>query len=193
MARRGEARRRILDCAVSLVKQHGAGSVSIESVAEKAGSAKGLVHYHFKTKSGLMSAVAEQLTRDRVANWSTAFSAPSASEAVLQTWQLLTNESADGTIRAWHSLLTSSENVADGVVSKLKSEFAQCLTQSFKALLRDELGLAVTVQDEEVGHLLAVIVDGAGFGLSSGTDESELEGAYSAAWLGILSLTQPAS
>jgi TetR/AcrR family acrAB operon transcriptional repressor len=60
-AKRGEARQRILDSALQLVRENGAEAMSIEAVAAAAGSAKGLVHYHFKTKQGLLSAVAEKL------------------------------------------------------------------------------------------------------------------------------------
>jgi hypothetical protein len=60
-------------------------------------------------------------------------------------------------------------------------------------MLRNELGLTPTIPESEIGRLLEVVVDGMGFQLSSGTDAAVLEGAYSAAWLSILSLTHPSS
>ena len=192
-AKRGEARERILECAEALIKQHGADPVSIEAVATAAGSAKGLVHYHFKTKQGLMSAVAERVTASRTSQWNAAFDAPSAQDAVRQTWLLLTRESGDGTVQAWQSLVGFGDRLTGGVAKKLRAEFADNLCSTLMSMLRDELGLTPTIPDSEIGRLLEAVIDGMGFHLTSGTEETELEGAYSAAWLSILSLTRPMS
>jgi AcrR family transcriptional regulator len=190
-ARRGEARARILDCAESLVREHGGDAVSVEAVAKAAGSAKGLVHYHFKTKQGLLSAVAERLAGERTKHWVEAFDAPAAHDAVQRTWALLTKESADGTVRAWQSLVGVEGILADGLANRLRGTFADVLCGTFNAMLREQLGLVPTIPDSEIGLLLEAVIDGMGFLLTGGTDAATLEGAYSAAWLGILSLTQP--
>ena len=190
-AKRGEARERILECAEALIKQGGADPMSIEAVAAAAGSAKGLVHYHFKTKQGLISAVAERVTATRKGMWEAAFNAPSAQETILQTWTLLTQESGDGTVLAWHSLVGFGEKLTDGLAKKLRADFAGSLCTALTSMLRNELGLTPTIPDSEIGRLLEAIIAGMGFPLTSGTEEAALEGAYSAAWLSILSLTQP--
>lgn len=192
-AKRGEARERILECAEALIKQQGAEPMSIEAVAASAGSAKGLVHYHFKTKQGLMSAVAERLTATRKLQWEAAFKAPSAEEAILQTWSLLTKESGDGTVQGWQSLVGVGGRLTDGTAKTLRDDFAACLCDSLTAMLRDELGLTPTIPSAEIGRLLEAVIHGMGFQLASGTEEAALEGAYSAAWLSILSLTQPST
>lgn len=190
-AKRGEARQRILESAASLVQENGAEAMSIEAVAASAGSAKGLVHYHFKTKQGLLTAVAERLAASRLDQWRTAFDAPSAQDALSQTWLLLTAESSDGTVRAWQSLVGTAERLVDGMANKLRSDFADGLREAFTTMLRDELGLMPTIPDAEIGMLFEALVAGMGFQLTSGTDRNQLEGAYSAAWLAMLSLTQP--
>jgi len=192
-AKRGEARERILENAEALLKHQGAESMSIEAVAAAAGSAKGLVHYHFKTKQGLMSAVAERLTASRKLRWEDAFKAPSAQEAILQTWSLLTEESGDGTVQAWQSLVGVGGRLTDGTAKTLRGDFASCLCDSLTSMLSDELGLTPTIPTSEIGRLLEAVIHGMGFQLASGTEEEELEGAYSAAWLSILSLTQPST
>lgn len=191
-AKRGKARIAILEHAEALVKRHGADSVSVEAVAAAAGAAKGLVHYHFKTKKGLMGAVAERLAENRTENWRAAFDAPSAQEAVNSTWTLLTDESTTGVTRAWHSLLGSPEKLPDGLAKKLSQRFADCLCDAFATLLRDKLGMAATVPAEEIGYLFDAIVSGIGQQLMSGVEDVALEGAFAAGWLGMLSLTQPA-
>jgi AcrR family transcriptional regulator len=192
-AKRGEARERILENAEALLKHQGVESMSIEAVAAAAGSAKGLVHYHFKTKQGLMSAVAERLTANRKLRWEAAFKAPSAQEAILQTWSLLTEESGDGTVQAWQSLVGVGGRLTDGTAKTLRDEYSRCLCDSLTSMLRDELGLTPTIPTSEIGSLLEAVIHGMGFQLTSGTEEDELEGAYSAAWLSILSLTQPST
>ena len=192
-AKRGEARERILECAEALIRQQGADPMSIEAVAAAAGSAKGLVHYHFKTKQGLISAVAERLTAARTSQWATAFKAPSAQEAISQTWSLLTQESGDGTVQAWQTLVGFGDRLTDGLAKKLRGDFADSLCNALTSMLRNQLGLTPTIPDAEIGRLLEAVIDGMGFQLTSGTEEAALEGAYSAAWLSILSLTQPSS
>ena len=192
-AKRGEARERILECAEALIRQKGADLMSIEAVAASAGSAKGLVHYHFKTKQGLMSAIAERLATTRKNRWEAAFKSPSAPEAILQTWSLLTEESSDGTLQAWQSLVGFGDRLTDGLAKKLRDNFTDSLCFGLTSMLRDELGLTPTIPDAEIALLLGAVVDGMGFQLTSGTEEAALEGAYSAAWLSILSLTQPSS
>ena len=110
-----------------------------------------------------------------------------------QTWSLLNAESADGTVRAWHSLVGISSVLTDELANKLRSDFAEGVTKAFTSLLRSELGLTPTVPDVEIGMLLEALISGFGFQLGSGVDPDKLEGAYSAAWLSMLSLTQPMS
>lgn len=189
--KRGEAKARILASATGLTRKKGAEAVSVEAVAKAAGSAKGLVHYHFKTKQGLLSSVAELLLDERTSQWKSAFKAQSANEALERSWSLLAAESADGTVRAWQSLVGATGQLTDALASRLRAEFAECLSGGFSAILRNELGLTPTIPDAEIGRFLGAVVDGMGFQLAAGTDPKALEGAYSAAWLAMLSLTRP--
>jgi AcrR family transcriptional regulator len=189
-AKRGEARQRILECAIALVQQHGAEAMSIDSVATAAGSAKGLVHYHFKTKQGLLSAVAREIATTRTRTWKQAFEAPSAQLAVQNTWSLLTAESIDGTNRAWQSLVSSPDKLTDDLAKTLREEHADALRDAFTSMLRDELGLTPTIEHAEIGLLLEALILGMSFQLMSGADADQLEGTYSAAWLAILALTR---
>ena len=111
----------------------------------------------------------------------------------LQTWSLLTDESGNGTVQAWQALVGVGGRLTDGVAKTLRDDFAACLCDSLTAMLRDELGLTPTIPTSEIGRLLEAVIHGMGFQLASGTEEEELEGAYSAAWLSILSLTQPST
>ena len=53
-----EVRRKLLDAAVGLIAERGWTAVSTRVVAERAGVAPGLVHYHFSSVQGLLSEAA---------------------------------------------------------------------------------------------------------------------------------------
>ena len=57
--RRAEAKRRVLDAAMSLVAVHGSRSVSLAAVGEAAGYSRGIVNHHFGTRAQLLKALIE--------------------------------------------------------------------------------------------------------------------------------------
>ena len=162
----------------------------MDEVSREARCAKGLVHYHFKTKAGLLGAVAARLGERRRHRWTEAFRQPTPQAAIDRSWALLVSESKDGTVRAWSALCAPSSDVTDQTVSTEVARFSQTIAGATDRLLGD-LGLAPTVTVEELGLLLASVVHGMGLQLESGTEPARLQGAYAAAWLGILSLTRP--
>lgn len=187
------AREVILNAAEKLIGDRGVGGVTIEQVARAAGSAKGLVHYHFKTKKGLLAALAKRLAQKRSAQWASSLTAENPREAIDRTWAQLTSESGSGMSRAWFSLVGSESPLTDQTVSSLRHAFVDTLTISLIRMLKEGMGLEPTVATEEIGGLMGAVIDGMALELLSGTEAAELEGAYAAAWLGILSLTAPAS
>jgi AcrR family transcriptional regulator len=184
------ARTTILDAADRLLRRGGGGTV--DEVAREARCAKGLVHYHFKTKAGLLAAVATRLGEGRRTRWTEVFRASNPDAAIKRSWDLVVTEARDGTIRAWTALLAQREGVTDRAVSLEFSSFSTAIADGADKLL-EALGLAPTVPTEELGLLLAGVVHGMGLLLESGTEPQRLQGAYAAAWLGVLSLTQPAA
>jgi AcrR family transcriptional regulator len=192
MAREGrEARARILGSAAALLREFGAETLTIERTARRAGVAKGLVHYHFKTKQGLLQAALTQVCTARCTAWKEAFEADSPTSVVDQTWALLVKESATGVLRAWHSLTALDSLVTDQTARVALAQFSQAVGDALSRMLDRSMALAPRVPASELGWLLAAVVNGVGTQLMAGTSGSELEGAYAAAWLGILSLTQP--
>ncbi len=193
MPKRADARQSqesILRAAEVLIKRKGAAGVTVEAVAREAGCAKGLVHYHYKTKRGLVEAVASHLAKRREVAWADAFHASAPKAAIDGTWHLLTEESDDGTIRAWASMFGPGNVLPDHVVNQVVTRFGAALGDAAHRML-GELDLEPTVPPSEIGWLLAAVVHGMGLQLLSGADRKELEGAYAAAWLGVLSLASP--
>ena len=188
---RGKARETILQSAEGLVKERGASAVTVEAVAKAAGSAKGLVHYHFKTKLGLLGAVMERIAQSRTREWLAALEPGSPQSAAERSWNLLTDESVNGVTLAWHTLLQSGDVFVDQSVKNIVNKFSRALGDAFVRLLKEDMHLAPTVPNEEVGWLMTAVIDGIGMQLLAGASEQELQGAYAAAWLGVLSLTVP--
>ncbi|MBI2073189.1 MAG: TetR family transcriptional regulator [Gemmatimonadetes bacterium] len=184
------ARVTILDAAERLLRRGGGGTV--DQVAHEARCAKGLVHYHFKTKAALLAAAATRLGERRRSRWAQAFQAPTPDAAIKRSWTLLLSESRDGTIRAWTALLAQHDQVTDRAVRLESASFSSAIASAANGLL-EQLGLAPTVPIDELGLLLAGVVHGMGLELESGMEPERLQGAYAAAWLGVLSLTQPAT
>ena len=70
-----DVRSRILTIVDRQLRRAGAREVTIESVAREAGCAKGLVHYHYRTKSSLYAAAAKHLLSAHEARWKDALQA----------------------------------------------------------------------------------------------------------------------
>lgn len=179
----------ILTAALSVVRRFGASGVTVASVAEEAGCAKGLVHYHFDTKQSLWESAAHSLAAERLGRWTEAFESGELSEIIERTWSILVDESADGTILAWTSLLGPGTDVPGPATSGIVAGFGNALGDAVGGMLARH-GVRCRVSPREVGWLLASVISGVGFLLLGGADRDDLEDAYAAAWLGILSLTE---
>src|SRR2546421_12213369 len=57
-------RTRILEAAFSVLSRQGYENTSIKDIAEEAGVAQGLVHYHFKSRQHLVLAVLAEVCRE---------------------------------------------------------------------------------------------------------------------------------
>jgi AcrR family transcriptional regulator len=179
----------ILLAGVCLLKSGTSQRVSVDAVAKEAGVAKGLVHYHFKTKKGLFQTVASRLAEDRRSAWQEAFRKRDPQQAIDATWTLLTKESNDGTLRAWDTLFGSPGVLPEQAVKNETDAFGKALGAAAQEMLA-RLGLRPSIPVSEVGALLSVIVQGMGTMLVRGMEPEGLQGAYAAAWVGLLSLTR---
>jgi AcrR family transcriptional regulator len=182
----------IVAAAIAILRERGASGFTVEAVASKAGCAKGLVHYHFKTKRGLSSALADEILRSRMREWQSVLGSSRPEEAIHATWRLLVDESSDGTLRSWDAAFGEASPVTDREVRDALASYAASLGQTVSGLLA-RLGLHARIPPSEIGWLASAVVLGMGSLLERGVPPADLEGAYSAAWLGILSLASPST
>ncbi len=191
MARSREATRKaILDATEALLKLRGAHTLTIDAVAREAKCAKGLVNYHFRTKGQLLVEAVQRIAAARQAVWVQAFDSPNPQDAIDRTWDVLKRESQSGTLRAWTSLVALAEKDVDRVVNDACREFRSKITASTEQLLA-RAGMKPSIPAEQLGWLLAAIVQGMAFQVAAGGDMEVIENAYAAAWLGVLSLAEP--
>ena len=183
------AKRSIIDAAIAELSEKGAATATVESVAKRAGCAKGLVLYHFKTKRDLFENAGDAIATNRKLQWTEAFRGSKPTEAIDRTWKLLTEESANGVTLAWSSLLSPIGQISDRAVKELAGGFAKALGAAGAGVFAS-LGAEPRVSEDELGWLLASTVTGIEAALLSGADPDVVNGAYTAAWLGVLSLAR---
>ncbi len=184
------ARESILEAAIRCLCRVPAGSLTVDAIAREAGCAKGLVHYHFKTKSALFAAAAERLWANRTERWTEALSHGDPKEAIDRSWTLLTEEAEQGITKACASLSVMPDDMTGQAVNRGSMRFGSKLASSIEGLF-GQVGLAASVPIEEIGSLAAAVVMGMGMQLDSAADGVAGEGAYAAFWAGLLSLTHP--
>ena len=95
----------------------------------------------------------------------------------------------DVTVLAWTTMFGPGRLVSGHIASKAVTEFAESLGRRAGAMLR-ELKLHVRIPEQEIGYLLGAVIAGAGFQMLAGANGDDLEGAYAAAWLGIMALAE---
>ncbi|OGU08478.1 MAG: hypothetical protein A2W29_04445 [Gemmatimonadetes bacterium RBG_16_66_8] len=185
-----QSRAGILAAAGRLLRKRGTGIPTLAAVAREARCAKGLVNYHFSSKASLLASVAEELGRNRVERWQVAFGDRTANGAIQATWEVILTERREGATIAWAALRAETDTLTVRTVNGADAAFGNALTLHVAKLLA-EMNLQPSVPAAELGWYLAAVVQGMQLLLEAGAEPAVLQGAYSAAWLGILSLAKP--
>lgn len=178
---------KIIEATVGLVKGDGPGAATTDRVAAAAGCAKGLVHYHFKTKGALWTAVIKRLAEKRRARWTKAFSG--AKWAVTDTWKTVLADRRDGIVKLMVTV-SGEDPETDDAISEAALQFGHTMTEAVQRFLtRMEMEPGVPI--EQLGWSLASVLHGTIVQLDAGAPSNILEDAWAAAWLGVLSTASP--
>jgi AcrR family transcriptional regulator len=186
-----ETRSTILDATTALLRERRTGNVTTDEVARRAGCAKGLVHYHFKRKDQLLAAAATQLWEERSAAWAKALDGDDPQRSINAAWDQLRAEAAEGTAAVCVALGLGPDELVVQSVNAARASLAKSMTSSIATLL-GRMALKPSVPASELGTLLAATAEGIAMQLGSGAKTAELEQAWAAFWVGLLSLTRPA-
>ena len=150
----------ILAAAVETLQRGGVEAFTLEAVAQRAGVVKGLILYHYASRSRLLQAAASQIAESRTAAITRVLSSASGTAALDACWEELRRQAEDGTARAWLSLC------AAGLIDRSANN------AGFEAAARDAL------------------IDGCAAALASGVPLADVRDAYDALWLALLELTE---
>jgi len=156
-----DTRNRILEAADELLYREGIRSVSVDTIAEKAGVTKRTLYYHFRSKDDLIAAYLEarnEPTLSRYRRWFDEFDGTVAERIAgmfgrLAVWAKSPRWKGCGFARAAAELAGAPGHPAIAVASRHK----KCFEQLFVELLRSE-GVS---QSSFVARQLMVLLDGA--------------------------------
>lgn len=171
-------KQQISDAALQVLVTRGLEHWTVSAVADKAGCAKGLVHYHHKTKEQLLATVADRLAsnrcEDRIAALGTG-----GTGALDQLWTVTVTSASNGSTRAWLSLLAHS-NAAVRQATVLPADY---LSRSGEAIAG---AFALEAVDEPVVRSLDAALDGFELALVRGDDPDRVHEGFHQTWLSVL-------
>ena len=170
---------RIVEAARATLVQEGLAGWTMERVAREAGCAKGLVHYHFRTKAELIAVVAASLRRERAGRRIDAFRARGAA-ALDALWQVLVREVATGEAAAWLSLASLPERPVRDALLASREELERLGAAASASLESAELS-------EPALRMLLAALDGLQLPLVLGEDAEPVREAFDRIWLTALS------
>lgn len=171
-------RARIIESATALLKSQGLHGWSMEQVATSAHCAKGLVHYHFGSRSALLAAVIGGMARKRLARRITALQA-GGTAALDALWQALRQDAQDGVSRAWIEAGLDGDQALRGAMTPDQGEL-----DAFSMACSAAMELPPLAPRRAFTMLL--LLDAVEAALVRGAPEPEVRDAYDRVWLGMM-------
>jgi AcrR family transcriptional regulator len=169
----------ILERAISVLRRRGLHLWSTAVVAREAGCAKGLVHYHYRTKSELLARVADTLKAKRLKARLEAL-APGGASALDQLWNAVREEVRSRDFEAWAALLAWPDSRVRQALRPTEDEFSS---------LGRAAALALELQPsspEELGRVVDAGLSGFQIGLLRNDVADAVREAYDRFWLGLI-------
>ncbi len=168
----------ISQAALQVLAREGLQQWTISAVAREAGCAKGLVHYHHRTKEELLGTVADQLVRDRTESRVRALSGRST--AALDTlWTDLAQSVKAGRTAAWLSLMGHPSPAVRSRIMLPDND----LTRLSEAVAE---AFALDAVDESVARAIDGGLDGMEVALLRGDSADSVHEAFHRMWLSVL-------
>jgi AcrR family transcriptional regulator len=177
---------RLLDSVAAILRTEGAGALSVQRVAEAAGTSKALVHYHFSGKDALLVACVERLAGQLEHAEGDALSGSAPETALADLWDAMMQPRTRGLRRALLALTTGATPATEVALVLAAVRRRQAAT---RVLLRLEelLGFAPAIPRGTLSVAFIALIDGLTLShpLGSGQDQRQ---AFDGFWLAILSV-----
>ena len=171
-----DVKAKIVAAAALVTRQSGLTDWTVESVAKKAGCAKGLVLYHFGTKAALLTELAAHVSTERLERRISALSVGGA-PGLDRLWQVLVRDIEDGTTGLWIGLIA-----VEG--SRIQASIGETDRAHFSAAAIAAMQLG---QDFEGGADLLDVLNGFELALLQGRAVDLVRESYDRYWLELLS------
>jgi AcrR family transcriptional regulator len=170
-----ETQARIIHAAMGVLKEHGLTDWTVEEVAKRAECAKGLVNYHFSSKTTLLTIVATQARTARSTRRLLALK-HSGADALDRLWATMTEEAHSGGLQLWLALLAYPPTTGSATVSA-----------SERQLLTNSAATALNLRPTHPSlTILPATLDGLELELYQGAPEADVRERYDRFWLDLL-------
>jgi AcrR family transcriptional regulator len=177
---------KLLDAAASILQAEGAAGVSVQRIADAAGTSKGLVHYHFPDKDALLSACAERLTTQLVNADQAALATSTAESALDDLWKGFEASVRAGTRRALIALAADATPATGAALAASAARRRDSAAATFARLER-LLGFAPRVPRTALAGALVALTDGLALERSVSTP-AQVRPSFDAFWLAVLTI-----
>lgn len=187
-AARSSAAARILTAARALVGRGGTAEVSMGDVAAAAGVSKALVHYHFRDKDSLLTALVELVGMDVVARARAALERPSGAHTLDAHWAALDRELRAGDVRILMALAEYDSERVRTASRRIATRRRELQAEQTTALFAD-LGLSLRLPAPLVADTIVAFVDG--LAVAHALDPHRpARPAFDVLWLALLTLAE---
>jgi AcrR family transcriptional regulator len=187
-APKAPATRRILAAARTLLARGGTAEISMGDVAAAAGVSKALVHYHFRDKDSLLTALVDDVGFATLKRAQDAVHRAGDGHALDELWAWLNEELQVGDVRVLLSLGEYDSHrvraACRRVAAQRRDLMAEHATQVF-----DRLGLRLRVPAELVADTIVAFIDGLAVAHALEPDRAPRP-AFDVLWLALLTLAE---
>jgi AcrR family transcriptional regulator len=177
---------RLLDAASSILGAEGAGAVSVQRVADMAGTSKALVHYHFDGKDALLVACAHRLADQLLDAEARALHGTTPAAALDDLWNGLMHDHVRSLRRALLALM-SGATPGTGVALAEISARRRTAAVTTLGVIERMLSFTPRVSRVPLAGAFVAVIDGLTIDCASAPN-AEHRAVFDAFWLALLSL-----
>lgn len=171
------AKESLAEAAVDVLQKHDLTDWTVDSVAARAGCAKGLVLYHFNSKEALLLRATERVRESQAVRRIEAFRGQKGTTALDRLWEVLLADVRSGAFGLWVTLIGHS-----------RTRKAAARAEADNQGLIEGVALSFGIPGDSAAlGLVPSALDGFGLELLQGRPPADVRERYDGFWLGVLS------